>query len=403
VGSRVRGLRPVSERERCPALVFGSGVTQLGVLRALGGSGVTPLAVCDREDFVRRSRWYRPAPRRAEGMPLGEYLGTLQVGRAVLVPCSDYWVTAIAGLGPEYRDRFPASVPPAEAAAILVDKRRFAELLRVLGVPQPHTEPIDSVADLERVPEGVLAGTTFLKPRDSQRFFARFHVKALRVASRADAVARLADIEAAGLGVVLQEYIPGPASQHYYVEGFVDAERQVRIWFARRRLRMYPPDFGNSTYFASVPLDEVSGAVASMTTLLAHLKYRGIFSAEFKLDHRDGEFKLLEVNARPWWYVDFAVRSGADVVTAAYRDALGLPVETVTRYRVGATCMYPYYDYHAYRGDGWTLRKFAAWLGAFLNARQPIFRWSDPRPGLALGAGLVWNQMRKRLGAGAST
>ncbi len=312
---------------------------------------------------MRWSRWYRAAPPRAEGVSLAEYLSALPIPRALLVPCSDNWVTAIAELEPGLRDRFPACVPPVAVVETLVDKLRFAEAMQAAGVPHPHTEAIGSVADLERVPALVLSGTTFLKPRDSQRFFARFNVKGFRVASRDDAVARLREIEAAGFSVVLQEYVPGPASRHYYVEGFVDVHGVARIWFARRRLRMYPADFGNSTYFASVRLEEVSGATASMEALLAHLHYRGIFSAEFKRDDRDGEFKLLEVNARPWWYVDFAVRAGADVVGAYCRDALGLPVEAVTRYRVGATCMYPYYDYYASRGDGWSVARFGGMGG----------------------------------------
>ncbi len=386
-----------------PALVFGSGVTQLGVLRALGRAGTAALAVSDRDDFVHRSRWYRAGPPRREGMSLSEYLAALPMERAVLIPCSDQWVTEIAALGPDSRARFPACVPPVDAVATLVDKLAFAAVLRATGVPHPLTEQIDSVADLERVPDAVLAGTTFLKPRDSQRFFARFNVKAFRVSSRDDAVARLRDIEAAGLGVVLQEYIPGPASRHYYVEGFVDAQQTVRIWFARQRLRMYPPDFGNSTYFVSVPLEQVAGAVHSMETLLRRLNYRGIFSAEFKLDDRDGTFRILEVNARPWWYVGFAVRSGADVVTAYVRDALGLPVQTVEHYRVGATCMYPYYDYFASREGGWGLTGAFRWMGALARAQQPIFTWDDPVPAATLVAGIARGRLAKAFGIGGRT
>ena len=72
-----------------------------------------------------------------------------------------------------------------------------------------------------------------------------------------------------------------------------------------------------------------------------------MFSAEFKLDPRDGRFKLLEVNTRPWWYVDFAARCGVDVCTMAYRDALGEGVDTVESYRTGVVCVYPYMDLSA--------------------------------------------------------
>ena len=111
--------------------------------------------------------------------------------------------------------------------------------------------------------------------------------------------------------------------------------------------------------------------------------YTGIFSAEFKYDHRDGEFKILEMNARPWWYVDFAASCGVDVCWMAYQDALGLPVEPVTTYEVGRRCVYPVQDLRACwhlwrngRSDGGV--PVASWLGA----SQPVFGWEDPLPAL---------------------
>ena len=98
---------------------------------------------------------------------------------------------------------------------------------------------------------------------------------------------------------------------------------------------MFPTDFGNSTYLISVPLERLSPAMESLERILRAVHYRGIFSAEFKRDHRDGKFKILEINARPWWYIGFAIDSGVNVVEMAYRDALGLPVTTNATYRPG--------------------------------------------------------------------
>ena len=80
---------------------------------------------------------------------------------------------------------------------------------------------------------------------------------------------------------------------------------------------------------------------------LAALEYRGTFSAEFKRDERDGVWKLLEVNCRQWWYVGFAASCGVNVTRMTYRDALGLPVGPVDRYRIGVRCVHPYYDWQA--------------------------------------------------------
>ncbi len=144
---------------------------------------------------------------------------------------------------------------------------------------------------------------------------------------------------------------------------------------------MEPPDFGNSSCMVSVPLAEMAAAADAVTRFLATIGYRGIFSAEFKRDERDGVFRLLEVNARPWWYVEFAARCGVDVCSLAYRDALGLPLDATAAYEVGRYMVYPYYDRYAalaqYRAGRLTL---GAWAAQWLTGYQPVFEWSDPAP-----------------------
>ena len=185
---------------------------------------------------------------------------------------------------------------------------------------------------------------------------------------------------------------------HYFVDGFVDASGSLRASFVRRRLRMFPPDFGNSSAMVSVPSTEALQAVRSIQLVLERLNYRGIFSAEFKRDPRDGAFKLLEVNARAWWYVEFAARCGVDVCTLAYRDALGQPMPVVHDYRVGERLVYPYYDYFACRAAHRTGELFAAsWLRSWVGAQQPLFNWSDPWPALRetweVGGKALWRRV----------
>jgi predicted ATP-grasp superfamily ATP-dependent carboligase len=132
-----------------------------------------------------------------------------------------------------------------------------------------------------------------------------------------------------------------------------------------------------------VPLDRVRGAVESLDRLFAHLSYRGVFEAEFKYDERDGQFKLLEVNARPWYFIGFAAECGVDLCEMAYWDALGVSVDPVTTYKEGRHCVVG--------GDRfacWELFRQGrlsawSWLWQWLGARQLLFSWSDPLPGFA--------------------
>jgi predicted ATP-grasp superfamily ATP-dependent carboligase len=161
---------------------------------------------------------------------------------------------------------------------------------------------------------------------------------------------------------------------------------------------MYPPRFGNSSYMVTVPATEARQAVDSITRLLGALNYRGVFSAEFKQDPRDNLFKLLEVNARPWWFVEFAASCGVNVVEMAYRDALGLPVADAFDYEVGKRLSHPYYDWYACRSEySGTLRATVVWLRSMAGAEQPVFKWSDPRPGVSEAARLVSGFLSRRL------
>lgn len=366
-------------------LALGSGLTLLGVIRALSEVSADVFALPDAEGAPRRSRWFRPGPSSLSGLTPNMLQGGLESlpGPTVLMPCSDLWVRAVAALPAQIRARHPASVASLAAIDALIDKNRFRATLEGLGLPHPSTQILRSTNDLDHVADSVLR-SSFLKPLRSQEFFARFGVKAFRVASRAEAKNRLSACIDAGFEMLLQEYIPGPPANHYFIDGFVDRGGVVRARFARRRLRMYPPDFGNSTLMVSVPVHDVGDGAETLDAVFAHLHYRGIFSAEFKRDERDGLFNLIEVNARPWWYVEFAARCGVNVCELALHDALGEPIATISNYSLHRRCVYPYYDREAVRAELSAGRiGLSGWARSWLGAYQPVFRWSDPLPAMS--------------------
>jgi predicted ATP-grasp superfamily ATP-dependent carboligase len=363
----------------------------LGVLRAFARRGVPAFVYpAIRDDLACRSRWFRPLPATEclSSAPkpsvelLEQVLRDSGLERAYLCACSDDWNKVVAEFVERGSDRFRSVVPPRTAIDTLQNKAHLAMLLQQLGVPMPRTQRIESGADVAELPPSHDT-FYFLKPTDSQSFLAHFGTKGLRVRTAEEARRRLDEVVAAGMSVVLQEYIPGSFAEHYFIDGYVDRQGVIKALFPRRRLRIYPPDFGNSTSMVSVPLSDVPGAVDTVRRVLEAVKYRGIFSAEFKRDPRDGLFKLLEVNARPWWFIDFAVRCGVDVCRLAYDDALGREVRPVESYRIGATCIYPYYDFFAMQplvkagGNSWF-----RWVSEVLPALQPVGCWDDPLPGL---------------------
>jgi predicted ATP-grasp superfamily ATP-dependent carboligase len=370
-----------------PAVVVGSGLGALGALRLLSRAGIPVYALSAEPSHESGSRWYRPLRRGCEslaaGASLAQALEATSLEQAVLIPAGDSMLTAVATLPEPIAARFPSSTPSASAACQLTSKAKFALLLETLGAPCPRTLVLDERADLEEFLATTHSRDLFLKPDHSANFIRHYNAKACRVRNLADARARLARFRADGHEVVVQEYLPGPASNHFLIDGFAASNGAIRALFARRRLRMYPVDFGDSTHMVSVPLSQVQPAVETLRSVLGAIGYRGIFSAEFKRDARDGRLKILEVNARLWIFVEFAGRCGVDVCTMAYRDALGMSLPESMEYRIGARLVSPYLDLVGAH-DAWSqgqLRK-RAWLRSWLGAQQPHFNWTDPLPAI---------------------
>ena len=370
---------------RLPVLIFGTHITALAVLRVFHSRGIESYVVDAAKDIINRSRWYRPAERllaeTSDSDELADYLRSLTLPRAVLMACSDRWTEAVAGLPADVRERFPASVPPLAAVEQFVDKFRFRDLVEGLGIPHPDTIALADLADLDRATEAELAAG-FLKPTKSHLFHLEFGTKGFCVTSREEAASLVEQASAAGITLMLQEWIPGDPSRSYLIDGFFDRHGSLTTILARRRVRMDPPRIANTASHVTVPLEEAAEAPAMIQMLLEKVAYRGIFNVEVKFDVRDGRFKIIEVNPRPFWHIGHVERAGVDLPWMAYLDAQGLPVPAPPPYKKGRYGLYEISDANA------VLRAWSSFrrpdgpvLGPWLRGDHTLLWWGDMGPG----------------------
>jgi predicted ATP-grasp superfamily ATP-dependent carboligase len=387
----------VSAIPRVPVLILGKAITALGVLRVLAARGIETYVVDATSDIITRSRWYRPAertlPETSDSDQLATFLQSLHLSRAVLIACSDKWTQAVSGLPQEMRLRFAASVAPSETIGQFLDKDRFGALVERLGLPHPRSLPLNSLADLDLVTDDDLANG-FLKPTDSPRHNLVFGTKGSFAQSRTTAARVVERGAEAGITFMLQEWIPGGMTNTVLIDGFVDRTGTVNGMTARRRLRMNPPRLGNTTAALTVPIDEVSEAIASLRTLFADVGYRGVFNAEFKFDDRDGLFKIIEVNPRPAWFIATIARAGLDLPWMSYLDAQELPIPTPAPYQTGRYGVYETPDATAIARAWFSFqRPDGPILKPWLRGDHALFYWSDPVPAVAD----LWRALRGRL------
>jgi predicted ATP-grasp superfamily ATP-dependent carboligase len=252
---------------------------------------------------------------------------------AVVFPTDDRSVLHLSHLLQEL-DGYAATIPRSEVVEVLVNKRRFYQSLREQGVPHPSTVyPDDDPDALER-----LTFPVFVKPSISPVFFAKFHRKGFVAQSTRELRDYLSLVSGHGIDVVVQEIVQGPFRNHYTVEGVFSRDARPLILFARRLLRR-PFPFSNSAASVSIPLAEVSHMGPRVVQYLSALGYQGVFNATLKKDARDDVMKLIEVNARSWWYNAFPTACGVNVILAAYHEALGQEVGTAATYATGRYCI----------------------------------------------------------------
>ena len=387
-------------------VLIGSGITVLGTARCLAHAGFRPVVLSEQPELERYSRYYRPFPPATGSRPflldsisreaIDAALSRPPWNEAVVIPCSDHAVKAVAesaAAGAGYKTVLPA---PALLAA-LTDKAAFAELLEQHNIPHPRTLIVTPGAPFAGIANR--AGRNyFLKPRDSQAFFSVFGVKGFRLGPEDDPAARIEEIRSRGFEVIVQEYIPGGADNHVYVEGYIASDGESKALFARRRLRMYPPDYGNSTAMISIPLREVQQAVDDLNRMLRAVTYRGIFSAEFKRDPEDGVYKLIEINPRAWWYIHFAEMCGVNIAALAVLDALGHKPAPISSYRVGRRSIFGYYDIYALAEiHGGIFRAILSLPRAWFGSSFLVFTLDDPAPAVVTGWKQLSAAIRRRL------
>ena len=147
-----------------------------------------------------------------------------------------------------------------------------------------------------------------------------------------------------------------------------------------RKIRQYPTDFGVGTLMESVTNDEVRELGLRF---FRGVNYRGVGSIEFKKDDRDGQYKMIELNARLWQQNVQATYAGINFPLVQYLDLTGQPVEPTTRYKLGVRWFDAIQDFQAYNslrrnGSLSTIEWVRSWLGSDCYA---YFAWDDLKPG----------------------
>ena len=96
--------------------------------------------------------------------------------------------------------------------------------------------------------------------------------------------------------------------------------------FNAQKLVQTPPGFGTGCIVQSSDRPELFDRT---TRLLQSIGFTGIAEVEYKWDATEKEYKLIEINPRPWDQHRLGTACGVDLVHLAYCDHAGIPVPAV--------------------------------------------------------------------------
>ncbi|HZS32079.1 MAG TPA: hypothetical protein VFC42_01725 [Methylomirabilota bacterium] len=259
------------------------------------------------------------------------------------------------------------TLPVADPAVLraTMDKLGIARLAAGHGVPGPRTCLPRDAGDAGELGRA-LGFPLVVKPR----FSSGGHGS--RLATTPDALARaIARLEPRYGMPIVQEWIPGGLDRRVNVYLALDrAGRLVRSGGRRNTRAVFPA-------FASVTAAAVSHRdpelVARLAALLRGLGYAGYATVQLKVDPRDGEAKLLEVNCRVGYRVWGEMAIGHDVAGVAIAIARGEPVAPASPAPDPVVFLNPVEDALALSVfvGGWAVRRLRRLRGA-----------PDPGPGL---------------------
>jgi len=368
------------------AVVVGGDYQGLGIVRSLGRHGVPVCIIDDERSIARFSRYATHSVRTGELRDESRTIETvLDVGRRlgldgwVLYPTREETVVAFARHRDLLGEQFRVPTPGWETIQWAWDKRKTYEKAAELAIPAPRTWYLREAEELDAID----ADPPFVvKPAIKEHFVYATKAKAWRADDRTqlrELYGRAEKLVGPG-EVMIQELVPGDGGQQFAYCAFFKDGAAIGSMVARRR-RQHPPEFGRaSTFVESIELPLLEDY---SERFLREIDYYGLVELEYKLDPRDGQYKLLDVNARTWGYHTLGVGAGVDFPYLLFADQLGERVDAC-RGRAGVGWIRLVTDLPAAAVEIWQGR--LGWRTYLRSLRrfqvEAVFSREDPLPGL---------------------
>jgi len=349
-----------------PAVVLGMFETGLGVSRSLGRKGVRVIGVDFKEDVGFRSKYVTqhmcPHPLKEMDDFIENLIALANRFRqkATLFMTADEFVLAVSRRRRTLSDRYLLNLPPADVVESIMDKKELYENAKAVGVLTPKTFFPRSFAELKEL-QGEIQYPVFMKGCYGFAWRSKFGArKGFVVNNEKELVQYFGLTTEKEVPALVQEIIQGPDTNHFKYCGYFSKKGRQILGFTLQKIRQQPIRFGVGAAVKSVCFPRL---LEIGRNYFEAIGYRGVGSAEFKIDDRDGRLKLIEVNPRYWQQNILADRCGMSFPFVDYLEATCQNPDKLNSFATGVKWINIYSDldsFLAYRVEG--KLTFSAWV-----------------------------------------
>ncbi|KAF5048746.1 ATP-grasp domain-containing protein [Proteiniclasticum sp. QWL-01] len=302
----------------------------LSLVRGLGKMGVPVVAVnYSRDNQYGRSKYvteellvphYKTHPRELCDA-LIEYAKKQPV-KPVLFQTADAYAQFVDDFHDELKPWFLFPNQKKGLISDLVDKYKMVEYTDRFGVKTPEIIAADD-ADLAGRVDREIKYPCIIKPKDSATFIRLYRNKVFFIENEAQLLEKTDRCRQDGVEVFVQRIIPGPETNCYCWEGYMNQDSVCTHYTTVQKIRQWPNNFGAATYAKQKWIPECHEICGPF---FEKVGYKGFAEVDLKRDETTGDIYLIEINCRYIGFTELLIALGFNTPFITYREMIGDPL-----------------------------------------------------------------------------
>lgn len=375
-------------RSKAGVIIIEGHVQGLANTRALGKEEI-PVFVVDKNNCIARYSKYCQKFFKCPNFLSEAFIEFLiglseeyKLKKWLLLPSNDHAVYNLSKNKDKLQQYFKLITPDLNILNNIYDKINLIKIARDSNIPVPKTyESQEALLNNESFNGDIY----LIKGRNGLTFYKSTGKKAISVNTKEELKNEINELKGKMKAdeIYIQEKIPLSEKNKTISFTAFSVNGVIHSYWMGQKLREHPMYFGTATFTESVLIED---CLTQSRELLQKLNYTGICEVEYIKDLRDDKYKLIEINARTWLWVDNAIACGVNYPVFAYNYVNNGVLPKPIDYKTGLKWI-------NYITDSVMVLKmlFKRKISIFKYFKslkriktQAAFSWKDPLPGIVI-------------------